>query len=149
MTASLLSSLQASCQPAWTQTEKKPPVYDWSAFHQAIAAAKPGTLEGFKGFEIYSWSTGSKWHYSILPGTNRNKVAAEVTETGITLTDFTQLESALGKLAPAADVFWYNKVADKAGSHHFSYPPQAVVDAVKKYAARRQIKLVTMMDRNP
>jgi hypothetical protein len=146
MTVSLLINFGSSHQPVRAQSDKKSSLTDWSSFRKSIVAAKPGSLEGFKSFEIYSWSIGGKWHYSMLPGTDRNKVAAEVTEAGITLTNLNKLESALGKLAPNTDVFWYNTVADKTGANKFSYPHQAVVNAVKKYAAGRQIRLVTMMD---
>lgn len=133
----------ASCIRVDAATEKKAPPVDWTAFRHSIVAAKPGTLKGFKGFEMYSWSTGATWHYSILPGTNRNKTANEVRESGITLTNLTQLESALGKLAPNCEVFWFNIVDGKTSLPEFSYPHQAVVNEVKKYADRRHIKLVT------
>jgi len=82
----------------------------------------------------------------MLPASDRRQVANEVTEAGITLTNLNQLESALGKLAPNTDVFWYNTVADKNETRKFSYPHQATVNAVKKYAIGRSIRLLTMMD---
>ena len=35
-----------------------------------------------KGYELYSWSEDSQWHFTIITGTNRNKTLEEITSQG-------------------------------------------------------------------
>lgn len=71
----------------------------------------PGSM---KGYELYSWSEGSQWSFTLITGTNRNKSFIEITsgedfisEAGwvkVSATGVDEIETVLNKL-PAAHTF--------------------------------------------
>ena len=102
------------------------------------AEAERAAHTAFKGIELYSWkdaATGS-WHFSLLPGTNRNKTATEITTPSQMIADVYKLEQHLARLAKGEQVFWSSPNAG-----NFAFPPTATIDTVVKYAATCDVKV--------
>jgi len=59
-----------------------------------------------KGYELYSWKAGGRWHYSLVVGTNRVKSYEEITSGKNVRVGDTALKSELKKLAKGEQVFW-------------------------------------------
>lgn len=59
-----------------------------------------------KGYELYSWKENGKWHYSLLPGTNRTKSLEEITKNGDIKIGDSALKDKLKELAKGEQVFW-------------------------------------------
>lgn len=63
----------------------------------------------FKGMELYSWKpTDGDWHFSLLPGTNRQKSVSEVTKPEYTIVGVDHLKQKLAVLVKGESVFWRN-----------------------------------------
>ncbi len=102
------------------------------------AEAERAAHTAFKGIELYSWkdaATGS-WHFSLLPGTNRNKTATEITAPSQVIADVHKLEQRLARLAKGEQVFW-----SSPNVGNFAFPPTATIDTVVKYAATCDVKV--------
>jgi hypothetical protein len=86
----------------------------------------------FKGVELYSWvdPAAKSWRFALLPGTNRNKTAAEILSTRDAAHSVAELKARISRLAPSESVFW---LVPEAGD--FSLPPKDVVDGIIAHAA--------------
>jgi hypothetical protein len=86
----------------------------------------------FKGVELYSWvdPAAKNWRFALLPGTNRNKTAAEILSTRDAAHSVAELKARISRLAPSESVFW---LVPEAGD--FSLPPKDVVDGIIAHAA--------------
>ncbi len=83
---------------------------------QLERAAKPA----FKGIELYSWNPGDgKWHFSLLPGTNREKTLPEITNSEVTIVGIDNLRQRLSTLAKGEIVFWRNMANEPVPSGFF------------------------------
>jgi len=72
-----------------------------------IDPAPQATLAGsMKGYELYSWQSGERWYYSLLPGTNRIKSFAEISAENVRLPDTEALMMELGRLPAGEWVYW-------------------------------------------
>ena len=100
-------------------------------------AAKPM----FKGVELYSWldPVSCTWHFSLLPGTNRNKMLNEIIDPKYTINNVKGLKHRLAQLAIGEYVFWWPLPDPKYPSH----PPQSLIDDIVRTAATLQINLET------
>jgi len=81
--------------------------------------------ESMKGYELYSWQEGSRWKFSLLAGTNREKTLDEITSTNNALEDVDMLRSALDGVSPGQTITWSAK-----GS--LSFPPDDIVRQVEQ-----------------
>jgi hypothetical protein len=103
-----------------------------------------------KGYELYSWSQDSQWHFTLITGTNRNKTLEEITtgddyisEDGWVKVQVVGVEAAksvLGKLPRGEFVIWSggNGLTPTAQAGvNIAFPPGATVDAIKEYAKER------------
>jgi hypothetical protein len=104
----------------------------------------PGSM---KGYELYSWSADSQWHFTLITGTNRNKTLEEITtgddfisEAGWVKVHVVGVEAAksvLGKLPQGESVFWSGgnglTPTTQAGIN-IAFPPGPTIDAIKEYA---------------
>lgn len=62
-----------------------------------------------KGIEIYSWRpAGEEWHFSLLPGTNRNKTLFEIKDPEFTVVGTKAIKDKLSRLAKGEFVVWAN-----------------------------------------
>ncbi len=111
--------------------------------------------ESMKGYEIYSWSPGGLWHFTLITGTNRNKTVDEILSTGDFISETGQvsvhvvgvdaLQTVLGKLRPGEEVSWLARPrldpAASGGVSFFSLPPQDAVDSIKSFCGEHGIVL--------
>jgi hypothetical protein len=62
-----------------------------------------------KGMELYSWHPAeNRWAFSLLPGTNRRKLAPEITAQHQIIEGIDVLKTRLGELPKGEIVFWKN-----------------------------------------
>lgn len=65
--------------------------------------------ESMKGYELYSWQEGSRWKFSLLIGTNREKTLDEITSTDTVPDGVDALHSALEAVSPGQTITWSAK----------------------------------------
>lgn len=102
-------------------------------FHRDCAAEPVRAVRPMlKGVELYSWlEPGTQeWRFALLPGTNRNKMSAEIRDNQNVIHSIDDLENAVSKLASSESVFW---LVPEAGG--FSRPPEEVTNGIIEYAA--------------
>jgi hypothetical protein len=103
-----------------------------------------------KGYELYSWSAGGRWHFTLITGTNRNKTMAEITtgedfisETGwisIHVTGEDAIKDVLSRLPPGEPVCWCGElhIGEITGTDiKLQLPPDTMVDAIEEPAGQR------------
>jgi hypothetical protein len=92
--------------------------------------------KAFKGMELYSWTNSSgEWVYALMPGTNREKTAAEIQNVKYVIPNISALEKRFSRLAVGEQVYWY------AGFNDFPYPDKEIVNGVTLSAKKAQIEL--------
>jgi hypothetical protein len=92
-----------------------------------------------KGAELYSWqdaNTGA-WRFSLLPGTNRVKTLAEITDRTRTL-DLVTLKRRIGALAEGEHVYWSTGKPYRP----LAYPDATITEELVNFAAERRVRLV-------
>ena len=109
-----------------------------SAFAQVSSRA---SAPMFKGMELYSWrdSASGAWSFSLLDGTNSNKILSEIKNPKAVIPDVAQLKEHLASLAEGEYVVW----SLRSSLLELSYPDQAVVDDLVKFAAEHKVNLLT------
>lgn len=98
--------------------------------------ARP-VMKSFKGMALFSWkdSRGS-WSFSLLRGTNRNKLLAEIQEPSGVILDVEALGKRFAMLAEEENVYWF-LTDDK----DLSYPDQETISRIFTLAAEHKITL--------
>ncbi len=104
-------------------------------------APERATKRAFKGYELYSWTDGIDWKFSLLSGTNRNKTPEEILRPRAPITGVQKLKDSLSKLAVGESVFWFND-----GAEGLTYPPKETVAELKRFAAEKGVKLSVKLD---
>lgn len=94
-----------------------------------------------KGWELYSWSEGAKWKFSILMGTNRGKSLNEVLASKYKVTGVDSLKNLLNQLPENEFVSWQNKVGMDVNAM-ISIPDATIVNEVKNYCQIRKLNLL-------
>jgi hypothetical protein len=101
-----------------------------------------------KGYELYSWSEGGQWHFTLITGTNRNKTAAEIMAPGnyiseagwvkVTTVGVEETGLVLSKLPQKESVFWLGEPRDQTGPADLKIqlPPQDIISDIEKYAGQ-------------
>src|SRR4030042_423156 len=97
-----------------------------------------------KGYELYSWSEDSQWHFTFITGTNRNKTLEEIisNEDFISEAGWVQvhavgvdaIKTVLSKLRREEEIFWLTGPQSEQvqpASISFTLPPQPTIDAIK------------------
>jgi hypothetical protein len=105
-----------------------------------------------KGYEIYSWTEGNKWYFSILVGTNRIKTYAEVisnqpSETHlITVNGIDTLKAVLNRFPEDEYVFWIgNGWLQSAWGNNYGnlkLPPQNDIDEIILFCKQKKLDIV-------
>ena len=75
-----------------------------------IAALAQRPLTEMKGYELYSWRENGKWHYLLIPGTNREKSFEEITTNKNIKVGDAALKGELKKISRGQEVFWMSDV---------------------------------------
>ena len=98
-----------------------------------------------KGYELYSWSEDSQWHFTLITGTNRLKTIEEITSEGDSIsesgwvkihvvgTDATK--DVLSRLPQGESVFWCDELhIEQSAETDLQLPPEQMVDAIEEHA---------------
>lgn len=98
-----------------------------------------------KGWELYSWTEGKTWVYSVLPGTNRLKTKEEVIANTIKVCGTDSLKMLLGKFPEDEYIAWIGErwLFQCWGNNdgNFSLPGQKTIDEIKEYCLKRKLNL--------
>lgn len=98
-----------------------------------------------KGWELYSWSDGSEWYYSILVGTNRLKSCEEVITSEAIVAGTDSLKTALDKFPDGEFITWLGPgCLDASSDDNFgdlSLPPEETVNEIKQYCVENDLTL--------
>lgn len=110
-----------------------------------------------KGYELYSWEEDSKWHFTLITGTNRNKTPEEIvseenyiSESGwvkIHVAGLDAIKEVLSRLPQNESVFWSGgtRLTDPENADsEIRLPPGEIIDAVIDFA--RQCGLEISVD---
>jgi len=99
-----------------------------------------------KGYELYSWSEDSQWHFTLITGTNRTKIPEEIvsgedyiSETGwvrIHVTGVEAIKTVLSKLAQNEHVIWLARMHGQPEQTEINMqlPPATIIDSVREHA---------------
>jgi hypothetical protein len=98
-----------------------------------------------KGYELYSWQEGGRWHFTLITGTNRTKMIEEITskddfisETGwvkIHVVGADAIKEILCRLPQSESVFWCDELhIGQTTETNLQLPPEQITDAIKGYA---------------
>ena len=109
-----------------------------------------GTAElphSMKGYELYSWEEDTRWHFTLITGTNRTKTMAEITSEGDSVSENgwvkirvagpEAIEDVLSRLPEGESVFWCNElhIGQTAETNiKLQLPPEQISDAIAEYA---------------
>ena len=106
-----------------------------------------------KGWELYSWPENvdgcRKWHYALLPGTNRLKSYSEVTsDTVLNVTGEQQLKLLLSKFPSNEHIQWVGQkwLSIVWGQSNINYgnlklPASAVMDEINRHCVQTGLQL--------
>jgi hypothetical protein len=91
-----------------------------------------------KGIELYSWQScrNGQWHFVLLPGTNREKSAAEIRNSASQVTTVEAIKARLGRLATGERVFW---LLPATGG--FAYPADTIRAELISAASARGVSI--------
>ena len=100
-----------------------------------------------KGYELYSWSEDSQWHFTLITGTNRNKTLEEIisnedviSEAGwvkIHVVGVDAIKAVLSKLHQGEEILWLaGPRSDQTppDNINFMLPPESTIDSIKEHA---------------
>jgi len=99
-----------------------------------------------KGYELYSWEEGDRWHFTLITGTNRIKTMKEITsdegfisEIGwvkIHVVGVDAIKYVLTKLPQGESVFWCDElhVGQATEQINLQLPPELIVDVIREHA---------------
>lgn len=93
----------------------------------------PGSM---KGYELYSWKVNGRWHYSVLPGTNRAKNYDEITSRQAERVGVDALRAELKNIPKGGEVFW------RSAAHPGVEKPRAKGAPVLELPSRKRIKRI-------
>ena len=106
-------------------------------------------LHSMKGYELYSWSEDSQWHFTLITGTNRNKTLEEIisnvniiSEDGwvqIQVVGVEAIETVLSRLPQNEYIFWLAGLRSEQtpqGGVNITLPPEPTIDTIKEHAER-------------
>jgi hypothetical protein len=108
-----------------------------------------------KGYELYSWSEDSQWHFTLITGTNRNKTLEEIisnedfiSEAGwvqIQVVGVDAIKAVLGKLHQGEEILWLTRPRSEQtppGNINFMLPPEPTIDSIKVHAGQCGLDLL-------
>ena len=103
--------------------------------------------QSMKGYELYSWSQDSKWHFTLITGTDRNKTLEEIvsdedfiSESGwleVHLEGIEKIKTVLDKLPQNEQVFWLANLQSNQTTPDnitIALPIAQTIDSIKEYA---------------
>jgi len=109
-----------------------------------------------KGYELYSWSEDSQWHFTLITGTDRNKTPLEIissddfiSEAGweqIHVVGIDAIKTVLSKLHEGEEIFWLSGLREPTEQTNINIqlPPETTIDTIKEYAVQCGLNLVVL-----
>lgn len=108
----------------------------------------PDTVQvdsSMKGWELYSWNSGTTWRYSLLPGTNRIKNTEEVWANNYAVDGREQLKLLLRRLPRGQEVLWLGPewTSDNFDSpvNSFEFPPLLTQYDINEFCEMQSLTL--------
>ena len=108
-----------------------------------------------KGYELYSWSSGGTWYFTLITGTNRLKTLDEITapenvEEGdwvkITAAGVPELKAVLARLPTGTQISWVSarhlESSERGSGQRIRLAPLWVFSELKSYCSKRALDLV-------
>ena len=108
-----------------------------------------------KGYELYSWSENGQWHFTLITGTNRNKMLEEIisredviSETGwvrVQVIGVNAIKAVLSKLHQGEEIVWLARPrSDQTppDDTDFMFPPEQIIDSIKEHAEQSDLDLL-------
>jgi hypothetical protein len=100
-----------------------------------------------KGYELYSWSQDSQWHFTLITGTNRNKSWEEIiygedylSETGWVQTHVVGIDAILAvitKLPIKEEIIWLaipRPDQPTQSNASITFPEKQIIDSITGHA---------------
>ncbi len=99
-----------------------------------------------KGYELYSWSEDSQWHFTLITGTNRNKTLDEtvseddfISQAGwvrIHVVGIDDIKAVFSKIPQNEHVLWLASMREQTAQAtvNITLPPGPTVDTIREYA---------------
>jgi hypothetical protein len=96
-----------------------------------------------KGYELYSWTEDTQWHFTLITGTNRNKTLEEITseedfisEAGwinVHSASVDDLKQVLSKIPQGEFIMWLGGVREPSASEDIKLqlPPEPMINLIK------------------
>lgn len=110
-----------------------------------------------KGYELYSWQSGSNWNYTLITGTDRTKSmdeimapASSVSSDGfvkLSVSSLADLERLLTRLPAGTELTWGGIDLGgevPTGTAYLTFPPQSILDEVSAFCNKQQLKLTSL-----
>ena len=94
-------------------------------------------------FELYSWTSGPDWRYSLWEGTATLRSPKAIRSPQATLQNITYLKGRLASLPAGDKVYWRE---DKR--HGFILPNKETIRLLKEFTEGAQVDLLTPDDIN-
>jgi hypothetical protein len=106
-----------------------------------------------KGYELYSWTEGNDWRFTLITGTNRNKTVEEIISednyisemgwTKITVAGIDAIEIVLDKLPDNESVSWSDggRTGLSTSPTKLMLPDEIIVNRIKEFAREHNIDL--------
>ncbi len=99
-----------------------------------VASAQ--AAQAMKGYELYSWKVTGRWHYAVIPGTNRAKSYDEITAKASERIGINALTSELKRLPRGETLFW------RSAAHPGVSKPRAKGSPILELPSRQRIKRI-------
>ncbi|MGB2800286.1 MAG: hypothetical protein WBC82_10660 [Dehalococcoidia bacterium] len=107
-----------------------------------------------KGYELYSWSEDSQWHFTLITGTDRNKTLEEIisnedfiSEAGwvqIHVVGVDAIKAVLSKLYEGEGIFWLDGLREQPEQTdiNIQLPPEPTIYAIQEHAEQCGLDLM-------
>ena len=108
------------------------------------AASVEKIPHSFKGYELYSWSEDSQWHFTLITGTNRLKTIEEITSEGDSISEtgwvrvhvvgVDAIKDVLSQLPEGESVFWCDELhIGQSTETDLQLPPEQIAGAIEEH----------------
>jgi hypothetical protein len=97
-------------------------------------------------YELYSWpDSNGGWNFCMLYTTNRQKTAEEVFNAKTAMHGLNEIKRKMSELPKGSRIVWFDRLtlagAKVKETETLQYPPNEIVEELKRWAAKREIKL--------
>jgi len=100
-----------------------------------------------KGYELYSWSEDSQWHFTLIAGTNRLKTIEEICSGEDVISEMEwvrvhvvgadAIKDVLSQLPEGESVFWCDEMhIGQSTETDPQLPPEQIADAIEEHAEK-------------